>query len=106
MKNYYQLFKMSEKEIEENPFMTAAGAAGFYRFIVEKVLKIPYEKVQSIDCRKINTATNIQESWFKYARENEIPKENLAMAILMSGPKSPEYLEENYVELEAGAIEY
>lgn len=105
MKNEYVTLNMMESEIEENPFVTTDGKAAFYKFIC-KAIGLDYENIKSIDCRKVNVAFNIQECWYRYAKENNIPTTDLSMLLLMSGPKAMENIKDNTVELEDGAIEY
>ena len=104
MQNKYTLFRMTDEEIKAYPFLTADGKAGFYRFVGERIA--PYDSITSIDCTKVNVATNIQEEWFDYAKHHGIASADLSMALLMSGPKALETLQKNYVELEEGAITY
>lgn len=105
MKNEYMIITLTPDEITEFPFVNVETACGdFYHLIGEKFA--PYEKITTIDCTKVNVAKNIQESWYEYARKNGIKTSDLTMLLLFSGPKAPETIKGNCVELEAGAIEW
>lgn len=105
MNNPKMMIRMTDEQIKENPFITAEGRTPFYSFIGEKFAG-SYDDVKSIDCRKVNVARNIQNSWFEYAKENGITVEDLNMMLLFSGPKALDEIPDNLVELEENAIEY
>lgn len=97
---------ITPQETIDYPFITKDGKAAFYRFITEKALGIPYDSIKSLDCRRINVATNIQESWFEYAKANNIMQEELCMILAVNGPKAFEDLPINCVELESECVEW
>lgn len=105
MKNDYMIIRLTDEEVKSNPFMTKEGKAPFYRLVCEKI-GLDFDNIKSLDCTKINVARNIQDAWYDYAKENDITTFDLTMCLAMSGPKAPEELEENTVELEDGVIEW
>lgn len=91
--------KLTPEEIQNNPFLTKEGKAGFYRFIRKK-FETAEQEVDCIDCRKINVAENIQLAWYDYARANNIDKTELTMLLAIHGPKAFDSLPDNTVEIE------
>ena len=105
MKNEHMIITMTTDEIKENPYVDKDGGAAFYRFIASKFTD-SYDKIKKIDCTKVNVAENIRDAWFDYGEGNGISGTNLAMLILLNGPKALASVPTNCVELEAEAIEY
>ena len=106
MKNAYTIIALTPEQITQNPFVDTDGKARFYRMIAD-IFGYDWNSDNfGMDCRKINVATNIQDSWYKYAEVNGINEEALTTCILMSGPKAIDTLGDNIVEIEGGAITY
>lgn len=104
MVNKKTVIRMTTDGIKLNPFITIEGEPRFYKYIGKMFAN--WDHIKSIDCRKVNVAKNIMDAWFKYAEENSIPEFQLNMQILLNGPKAVEYLADNYIEIEAGGIEW
>lgn len=96
---------LSNEQITSHPFITKDGQAGFYKFI-RSLFDTELYEVDEIDCRHINVAKNIQESWFKYGEENSIDASALAMQICMCGPKALEELPDNTVEIQENCFTF
>ena len=105
MKNYYVKIIVSDEAIKENPFITKDGEALFYRYVCD-LFGVSYDNIKSIDCCKVNVASNIQDAWYNYANENNMDSVGLTMMLAISGPKALKELDDNTIELEEGAIEY
>lgn len=115
MEKQYHEYTMTDEEIRQFPFIDKNGSAAFYRFMVEKVCGENFDAIDVCDCREIDVAPNITESWFDFAVEQEKEKFKIkngfypqdyddtqiraefAMFLAMYGPKSPEDLKPNTV---------
>lgn len=98
-------FVMTDKEVEENMFVNKDRSPAFYEFISKRFAN-GYDNIINIDCTKVLVATNITETWFQKIPEilPQFGKNDVAMALLMSGPKSCDDIPNNTVILEEGCL--
>lgn len=108
---------LSDEEIKEYPFVNAERNASFYSYImklIENANELLSGKPVSdkptfpgkMDCTKINTAKNIQASWYEYAKEHGINQTSLTMTIAMAGPKSLEEIPCNQIQILSECLKY
>ena len=105
--------ELTVPEVTEHPFLTEEGDLAFYRLLCRQALgqeeteesKGLPEQVKLVDCRKLCVASNIQDGWYDYAKENGIDTVELTMLLLMNGPKVNGSLADNCVELQEGWLE-
>jgi hypothetical protein len=74
---------------------------GFYNLIGKKLVAI---ETDMFDCRCINIGNNIQEHWFELYKEKGADKVEVAMLLVMSGPKVDPMLAKNEVEIFEGFL--
>lgn len=71
----------------------------FYDNIANNYVKAVLGSNQKYDCRNIEVAKNIQDAWFEYYSELGCESCEVAMLLLMSGPKVNEELQDNEIEV-------
>lgn len=100
------IFKLNHEELKENPFVLN-GKAAFYHYLFETLTGKDYDTdCQSMDCRRINIAKNIQDSWYDSATEQGIDHTSLTMNLALCGPKVNQELLDDEVEIEQNAIQF
>lgn len=92
------------KKLTLEPEQFETGLGEFYKNVATELGHVETENTK-YDCREINVANNIQDSWFKYYKENYgASKVDVAMLLLMSGAKVDKDLADNEVEVFDGFI--
>lgn len=97
------IYTLTDEEVAEHPFVKDKKAE-FYNFIVRKITGLSYDDIQSMDCRLINVAENIQRSWYEHAEENGMSRRELT-TLLLVGPKCDKSLADNRIEIYPRCIE-
>lgn len=100
-----QTITLTNEQIEKNPFVTKDKELAFYN-LIEKLCEKTNHKITRIDCTKINVAKNIQDSWYTYAKNNNIDTKALTMSLAFAGPKALYRIPENTVEILDECIRY
>ena len=93
---------MSKITLTQEQFKTDLGS--FYRNVATE---LGYEETENTkyDCREINVASNIQDSWFDYYKETYNAQNwEIAMLLACSGAKVDNELADNEVEIFDGFI--
>ena len=92
------------KKLTLKPEQFETGLGEFYKNVAMELGHVETETTK-YDCREINVANNIQDSWFKYYKENYGASQvDVAMLLFMSGAKVDKDLADNEVEVFDGFI--
>ena len=96
MKINSTIYELTPEEIKEHPYVKNRQPE-FYMFLARTI--VSESEDWNIDCRKINVAKNIQESWYEDAKAHGISECDLTMDLAMRGPKALDTLPDNCVEI-------
>lgn len=94
--------ELTPDEIANHPFLTKDGKLAFYSFIAKHLTGKSDD--WKVDCRKINVAKNILNSWYDYATANGFSEHYLITNLAVYGPKALDSVPDNCVEIEEYGI--
>ncbi len=102
MKTKKIICELTPDEIVNHPFLTKDGKLDFYSFIAKHLTGKSDD--WKVDCRKINVAKNILNSWYDYVTENGLSEQYLTTNLAVYGPKALDTVPDNCVEIEEYGI--
>jgi len=100
---YPNVTTLTREEVEAYPFCDKDHKAAFYHFFVEKKLGIPWDSVDSVDCREIVVSGDIQDSWYRNC-PCDVDRVALTMGLAIGGPKADYNLPEGTVCFKEGCV--
>ena len=100
---YPNVITFTKEEIEGNPFVDSNHKPAFYRKFVSKAFGIPYDNVSTLDCDRLIVSGDIWDSWFRN-RPADASDDQMAMALVMCGPKVDHNLPNRTVRFMEGCV--